>query len=358
MREFTIDNKRYVNFSPDEYRFLLLLPKNCDLITDAEYEDIRQMFLSRGYDLMYLPKLVESIPQGLVDYYVPEQNGKVLNSYEVVQNRILGELGLTLDSPMALYCDGDGIRGIESEEGDEDTAEFLRKLLEYFDFEAAGECDKEAILGAPDEDFRRDKYDLPLLCEPCDPCGSMPMPGSIPSMGSGEEYQIEQLIEELQELNEEKLMAIGLSESALRFILGHVIPKMSRIRITRHSKIILDDYSGREIKMDDKTKALYFLYLRHPEGLAIKDLQDFKNELLDLYQSISGRDDPDAMRQTIDNLCDPFQNNANISLSRIKKAFCEAIAGQIASNYYVEGERGGVRMISLDRSLVTWEAIR
>lgn len=79
---------------------------------------------------------------------------------------------------------------------------------------------------------------------------------------------------------------------------------------------------------------------------------------MDLYQSISGRDDPEAMRRTITDLADPFQNFVNISLSRIKRAFGEPFCPQVAQNYYVTGERGRERRIALDRSLVTWEAIR
>jgi len=181
--------------------------------------------------------------------------------------------------------------------------------------------------------------------------------GPIPVRNDEDESSLDSVIEELKELNIDVLRQIGLSEATIRYILRMKI-KPSRIRINRQSKIILDDYSGMEIKLDDKTKALYFLYLRHQEGIAIKDLLDYQNEVLDLYQSISGRDDPEAMKLTIYNLCNPYQNNANISLSRIKKAFCEAMTQQIASRYYVDGERGGLRSISIDRALVTWETIR
>ncbi len=191
-------------------------------------------------------------------------------------------------------------------------------------------------------------------CSPC-ACKLCQDSGDIPS---DEEYDIEQLIDELKDVNEEKLRSLGLSESALRFLMGRMAPKLSHMTITRHAKIILDDYAGREVKMDDKTKALYFLYLRHPEGLSIKDLPEHTKELMDLYQSISGRDNPEAMRQTIENLADPFQNNANISLSRIKKAFVQAFSEALARSYYVNGERGGLRYITLPRNLVTWETIR
>lgn len=167
---------------------------------------------------------------------------------------------------------------------------------------------------------------------------------------------IDDIIEQLRLSNESQLRELGLTGDALRFLLGQQ-KSYSSMLIDRHARILLKDY-GCEIKMDDKTKALYFLYLRHPEGIAIKDLPSHIEELMDLYQSVSGRGDKDAMRLTVENLADPFQNNANISLSRIKKAFVEAFDDDLAKAYYVTGERGGVRRIALNRSLVTWETIR
>jgi hypothetical protein len=172
-----------------------------------------------------------------------------------------------------------------------------------------------------------------------------------------EDSDVNRIIAELMAVNEQALRDIGLSESALRYILN-LKEGPSRMRIDRHSKIILDDFKGMEIKMDDKTKALYFLFLRHPEGLSIKELPEHINELLDLYQSISGRDNPEAMRKTIEDLANPFKNDVNISLSRIKKAFCKAFCEHIARNYYISGKKGGLRKIPLDRDLVTWETIR
>lgn len=205
------------------------------------------------------------------------------------------------------------------------------------------------------------------------PCGCMedavegscsdyaPPTGECPSIYGNavrdEEKSADEVLRELGQMNEDILRGIGLSESAIRYILSLNV-KPSRMRITRHSGIILDDYDTQEIRLDDKTKALYFLFLRHPEGIAIKQLPEHTGELMDLYQSISGRDDPEAMRKTIEDLVDPFQNFVNISLSRIKRAFGESFCRQIAQNYYITGNRGDKRKITLDRSLVTWETIR
>lgn len=324
---------------------LILCPQSAGLLNDRQYDRFAEEYARKGYELLYLPRIVRGLDEDLLAYYFPEKGITV--SAELFQNRIASEQGIVLDFPVALI-QKDECSLIRSNEGDETMEDFLALLLEQLEDISDFYCACGDVLASPCGMYEEDE---------CTTYSSLPCPDSFDEP-IGEEYDIEQLIDELKEVNEAKLRDLGLSESALRFLMGHVVPKLSRMTITRHAKIILEDYAGREIKMDHKTKALYFLYLRHPEGLSIKDLTDHTKELMDLYQSISGRDDPEAMKQTIENLCDPFQNNANISLSRIKKAFVEAFSPELAKTYYVDGERGGLRSISLSRELVTWETIR
>lgn len=44
--------------------------------------------------------------------------------------------------------------------------------------------------------------------------------------------------------------------------------KFSRITITKDCSVFLTDYDNKEVKMEPMTKAVYLLYLRHPEGIA------------------------------------------------------------------------------------------
>jgi len=160
-------------------------------------------------------------------------------------------------------------------------------------------------------------------------------------------------------VNIQHLRDLGIDERTLGLILG-TSQKLSRLHITSSGKIMLVDYDC-EIKLDDLSKALYFLYLRHPEGIRIKDLQDHRMELLDLYRSVSGRDDNRAMEDTVDRLVDPLRYNVNPLISRIKKAFLQAFHSNLASRYYIEYENGDRRRerktIALDRSLVSWDTI-
>jgi len=332
---------------------ILLVPLECESLSEREYESASSHLSDFGYELLYLPKLAKIVPDDLLNYYIPECKGRFFPCAEVLQNKIIGELGIVVHSPLAIMLRDGKFHCIESWEGDETPTEFLDFLYEYLEEEDTEHTDTchelrfSRCLAEPDIMFSKvpvhtsDSVAIKNTNVTLDECNSL-----------------ESLILELREVNEAKLRELGLSEEALRFLMGKVIPKVSRLRITKHSRIILEDYDCMEIKLDDKTKALYFLFLRHPEGIAIKDLPEHINELLDLYQSISGRDNPEAMRKTIENLADPFQNNANISLSRIKKAFCEAFSQSLACKYYVEGERGGLRSVSLSRDQIIWETIR
>lgn len=129
---------------------------------------------------------------------------------------------------------------------------------------------------------------------------------------------------------------------------------LSRLRITRHFKIVLADYD-KEIKMGPLPKAVFLFYLCHPEGVKFSYLQDYADELMHIYSRLSVNDDPKKMRESIKALTDPLSNSASEKCAAIKKAFLLQINDSIAKNYYVTGLQGGKKGIDLDRSLVKWE---
>ena len=147
----------------------------------------------------------------------------------------------------------------------------------------------------------------------------------------------------------------GITLQDLDIILGYRV-KLSRMKITTAGKIILTDWgAGTEVKMDDLTKALYFFYLRHPEGATLKELPDFEEEILHFYMSVTGRDDKQEIEKSVHNFLDPFGNSLNVSISRIKKAFKDIVGDRIAKFYYVDGRYAGTRKIALDRDYVIWD---
>lgn len=101
-------------------------------------------------------------------------------------------------------------------------------------------------------------------------------------------------------------------------------------------------------------KALYFLYLRHPEGIRFKELCDYQNELTQLYSVILGRAINKKEEGVIESLI-KGKKSANQKRSKIKGTL-DHILGEITSNpYIISGDRGDPLKITLDREYVTWD---
>lgn len=160
----------------------------------------------------------------------------------------------------------------------------------------------------------------------------------------------ERILAEIRRLQEE----YGVTIDELELMLGYTV-KLSHLRITRSGRIILPEYDNKEVKMTNVAKALYFLYLRHPDGLRYKEIADHKDELLQIYGNISGRDDPAEIEKSIDLLVDPYGNALNVNASRVKTAFRNAVSDRIARFYYISGAAGDIKKVPLDRDLVIWE---
>ena len=109
----------------------------------------------------------------------------------------------------------------------------------------------------------------------------------------------------------EKLRSLGLSQLAILRLVGDEPWEPSRMRIDREKRIILTDYKDKEIKLEPLHKAVYFLFLRHPEGILFKDLEQYEAELGAIYKEVTGRNDLSAIEKSIKRLVDPYDNSIN-----------------------------------------------
>ena len=183
---------------------------------------------------------------------------------------------------------------------------------------------------------------------------------SVESMASPEEPRItnlpldektQQLLAEIKALQDKYGVTIEQLEAVLTYRV-----KLSRLRVTARKEVILEDFDRREVRMDTLTKAVFLLYLKHPEGICYKDLVDHRAELEQIYMSITGRGELDAIRKSIDDLVSPLLSNSiNEKVSKVKKAFRDVVDERVARFYYIDGDKGTAKSIALDRSNVIWE---
>ena len=113
--------------------------------------------------------------------------------------------------------------------------------------------------------------------------------------------------------------------------------KLSRLVITKDYRIILADYDNKEVELTPVHKAVYLLFLAHPEGIEFKKLRDYRDELARYYMATARQMDKETIMESVDMLVDPLNNSINEKCSRIKKVFLDMMDEYTASYYIISG---------------------
>ena len=130
---------------------------------------------------------------------------------------------------------------------------------------------------------------------------------------------------------------------------------LSRLTITKDYAIILSDYNNKEVKMEPLVKAVYLLYLNHPEGIAFKTLPSYREELTKIYAKLRPSGLNNQAIRSIEDVTNPLLNSINEKSSRIRAAFIAEVHSSLADQYYIVGKSGEQKKIVLPRNLVVWE---
>lgn len=151
---------------------------------------------------------------------------------------------------------------------------------------------------------------------------------------------------------EDQLEYTGLHKIVIDTILKyHSADGLSRLFIDEEGRLFLLDRNHTEVKIQALGRALYILYLRHEEGIALTELCDHRDELLAIYSIVSDYTNSERLNATVDNLVNFVGNTINPLLSRIRRTFT-ALLGDQAKNYLIEGDVRDRKKINLPRTLV------
>ena len=110
--------------------------------------------------------------------------------------------------------------------------------------------------------------------------------------------------------------------------------QLSRLVITKDYRFVLADYDNREVELQPVHKAVYLLFLTHPEGIEFKRLADYREELTRYYMATAKMMDKEKIIEGVDHLVNPLDNAINEKCSRIKKAFLE-LMDEYRASYYI-----------------------
>jgi hypothetical protein len=189
-------------------------------------------------------------------------------------------------------------------------------------------------------DFCQDKSQIILkmrTADACDSCMNKFIDGDVPKLHTRQFFEI--------------LDGIRMSMTFRgRSKLFHQPSRMEIKGFTK--KIFFSDLGNLELRLNPKEKALYLLFLNHPEGINLNELQDHKEELKLLYADFCNQSNPETLQSAIDFLVNPTENDMNVVLSRINRKIKDAVGDSLLDFYSVKGERGEKKQIKLDREFV------
>ena len=113
--------------------------------------------------------------------------------------------------------------------------------------------------------------------------------------------------------------------------------KLSRLLITKTYRFFLIDYDQKEVELQPVHKAVYLLFLAHPEGIEFKRLENYREELTRYYMATAKLMDKEKIIEGVDHLVNPLDNAINEKCSRIKKVFLDMMDEYVASYYIISG---------------------
>lgn len=133
------------------------------------------------------------------------------------------------------------------------------------------------------------------------------------------------------------------------------LDSISRLEVNSYNRILLP-YFKKEVELSYLTKAVYFLFLKHPEGINLKELGNYQKELLFIYTSVSNQLDYDKMVKSVEDVVNLETKAIYTHLSRIKSAYYKIMDESFARYYIVSGNGEEDRKVLFDTSSIVWDS--
>lgn len=118
--------------------------------------------------------------------------------------------------------------------------------------------------------------------------------------------------------------------------------------------IRLGSPNGPAIPFRPLVRALFILFLRHPEGIVLKQRGRHEAELNEIYAIISPKTAPEDRQARIHRLVDPEDNSFSEKAS-VLNALLDRLLPETAFNYKIQGINGYPRRIPLSPLKVVWD---
>ena len=130
-----------------------------------------------------------------------------------------------------------------------------------------------------------------------------------------------------------------------------VVGQPGRILVNGDMKIILPDYDEMEIEMPAMCRTLYILFMKRRlqgGGIVLKNMDEYHDEILNIYSMVKPGANEKRVVQTVDNLCNPLSDSLNQMISKLNRRIKNVITDKgLASMYTITGKKGEPYSIGL-----------
>ena len=168
-----------------------------------------------------------------------------------------------------------------------------------------------------------------------------------------EQFHCSILLDEVKE-KVRKLKTYGVDDAEIMAAMNEeeLFPQLI---VTQDYKVVLAGEKNVEVEMEPLVKAVYLLFLSHPEGIVLKCLPDYQKELTELYLLLRPYGLTSRVKKSIMDVTNPTQNSINEKCARIRKLFSSVLPQSVSQYYTISGKRGEVKKIDLVRANVIWK---
>ena len=136
-----------------------------------------------------------------------------------------------------------------------------------------------------------------------------------------------------------------------------VVGQPGRVLVNGDMKIVLPEYDEMEIKMPAMSRTLYILFMKLRKqgtgGIVLKNIDQYRDDINDIYNLVKPGASERRVAQSVENLCDPFSDSLNQTISRVNRCIRNVIADKkLVEQYMITGARGEEYGIALDPDLM------
>ena len=111
---------------------------------------------------------------------------------------------------------------------------------------------------------------------------------------------------------------------------------------------------GPELPLRPLVKTLFILFLRHPEGIVLKQRGRYRQEMEEIYAAISSNTSLEDIQARIGRLVDLQDNSFSEKASVLNARLEQLLPAAVSEEYKIQGYNGSPRRIPLNPLMVNW----